>query len=676
VIIRVREIFGYGSILAGKGRTLEKGRCTMGRKGRYYVSTPIYYPSDRLHIGHVYTTTVADCIARWHRFIGDDVLFLTGSDEHGQKIERIASSQGIEPKSYVDKIVDSFKVLWKRYNISYDDFVRTTDERHRRVVQEVFRRIYAKGDIYKGEYKGWYCTPCEAFWVETKLQDGNCPDCGRPVELVKEESYFFRLSNYADRLLRHIEENPEFIQPESRRNEMVSFIKSGLEDLCVSRTTFDWGIPVPMDDDHVIYVWIDALTNYLTGSGFLQDEEQFARYWPADLHLVGKEIVRFHTIIWPIILMALDLPLPKTVFGHGWLLMEHDKMSKSKGNVVDPLELADEFGVDAIRYFLLREVSFGQDGNFSRRALIDRINADLANDLGNLLHRSVAMIGRYREGVIPQPGALTELEQDLQKLAAAAAADVNRHIDGLEINAALSAIWRLVSRANKYIDEAEPWTLNKTGQSERLDTVLYHLGETLRILALLVKSFMPETGDKMWAQLGISQPIESCRFEDTAWGGLQPGTKVVKGDPIFPRIDPEELAEVEEASSVAETKQETADNTVKETAAAKPLVSIEDFAKLDLRVAEIKAAEPVPGADRLLKLTVSVGEEERQIVAGIAQHYTPDALVGKRIVVVANLKPAKLRGVLSEGMLLAASTEGSLGLVTVERDLPSGAQVK
>ncbi|MGI6565948.1 MAG: methionine--tRNA ligase [Limnochordia bacterium] len=648
----------------------------MGRKGRYYVSTPIYYPSDRLHIGHVYTTTVADCIARWHRFIGDDVLFLTGSDEHGQKIERIASSQGIEPKSYVDKIVDSFKVLWKRYNISYDDFVRTTDERHRRVVQEVFRRIYAKGDIYKGEYKGWYCTPCEAFWVETKLQDGNCPDCGRPVELVKEESYFFRLSNYADRLLRHIEENPEFIQPESRRNEMVSFIKSGLEDLCVSRTTFDWGIPVPMDDDHVIYVWIDALTNYLTGSGFLQDEEQFARYWPADLHLVGKEIVRFHTIIWPIILMALDLPLPKTVFGHGWLLMEHDKMSKSKGNVVDPLELADEFGVDAIRYFLLREVSFGQDGNFSRRALIDRINADLANDLGNLLHRSVAMIGRYREGVIPQPGALTELEQDLQKLAAAAAADVNRHIDGLEINAALSAIWRLVSRANKYIDEAEPWTLNKTGQSERLDTVLYHLGETLRILALLVKSFMPETGDKMWAQLGISQPIESCRFEDTAWGGLQPGTKVVKGDPIFPRIDPEELAEVEEASSVAETKQETADNTVKETAAAKPLVSIEDFAKLDLRVAEIKAAEPVPGADRLLKLTVSVGEEERQIVAGIAQHYTPDALVGKRIVVVANLKPAKLRGVLSEGMLLAASTEGSLGLVTVERDLPSGAQVK
>ncbi|NLY52912.1 MAG: methionine--tRNA ligase [Firmicutes bacterium] len=648
----------------------------MGRRGRYYISTPIYYPSDRLHIGHVYTTTVADCLARWHRFIGDDVLFLTGSDEHGQKIERIAKSRGIEPKVYVDKIVDGFKVLWKRYNISYDDFVRTTEERHHQVVQEVFRRIYEKGDIYKGEYEGWYCTPCEAFWVEKKLEDGNCPDCGRPVELVKEESYFFRLSNYADRLLRHIEENPEFIQPESRRNEMISFIKSGLEDLCVSRTTFDWGIPVPMDDDHVIYVWIDALTNYLTGAGFLQDEEKFARYWPADLHLVGKEIVRFHTIIWPIILMALDLPLPKTVFGHGWLLMEHDKMSKSKGNVVDPMELADEFGVDAVRYFLLREVSFGQDGNFSRRALIERINADLANDLGNLLHRSVAMIIRYRDGVIPEPGALTGLEQDLQQLAAAVAADVNEHIEALEINAALSAIWRLIGRANKYIDEAEPWTLNKTGQSERLDTVLYHLGETLRILALLIKSFMPETGKKIWAQLGISRSIESCQFEDTAWGGLEPGTKVVKGDPIFPRIDLEKLAEAEEASSVAEAKQEAADKAVKEKAAEKPQVSIEDFARLDLRVAEVKAAEPVPGADRLLKLMVTIGEEERQIVAGIAQHYTPEELVGKRIVVVANLKPAKLRGVLSEGMLLAASTEDSLGLVTVERDLPSGAQVK
>ena len=646
----------------------------------FYITTPIYYPSGKLHIGNAYTTVAADTVARLKRMQGYDVMFLTGTDEHGMKIEKSALAAGKEPKQFVDEIVEGpggIKDLWKLMNISHDRFIRTTDKYHEEAVQKIFRKLYENGDIYKSEYEGLYCVPCEAFWTETQAKDGKCPDCGRPVEMAKEESYFFRLSKYADRLLEFFEQNPEFLQPQSRVNEMINnFIKPGLEDLCVSRTTFDWGIPVPMDDDHVIYVWIDALTNYLTGAGFLQDEEKFARYWPADLHLVGKEIVRFHTIIWPIILMALDLPLPKTVFGHGWLLMEHDKMSKSKGNVVDPMELADEFGVDAVRYFLLREVSFGQDGNFSRRALIERINADLANDLGNLLHRSVAMIIRYRDGVIPEPGALTGLEQDLQQLAAAVAADVNEHIEALEINAALSAIWRLIGRANKYIDEAEPWTLNKTGQSERLDTVLYHLGETLRILALLIKSFMPETGKKIWAQLGISRSIESCQFEDTAWGGLEPGTKVVKGDPIFPRIDLEKLAEAEEASSVAEAKQEAADKAVKEKAAEKPQVSIEDFARLDLRVAEVKAAEPVPGADRLLKLMVTIGEEERQIVAGIAQHYTPEELVGKRIVVVANLKPAKLRGVLSEGMLLAASTEDSLGLVTVERDLPSGAQVK
>ena len=424
----------------------------MGDKGKYYITTPIYYPSDKLHIGHAYTSTIADSIARWHRFNGKDVLFLTGSDEHGQKIERIAKSRGIEPKAYVDRIVGTFKALWQKYDITYDDFVRTTDERHRKVVQEVFQRIYAKGDIYKDTYEGWYCTPCEAFWVENKLVDGNCPDCGRPVELVKEESYFFRMSKYADRLLQHIQEHPEFIRPESRRNEMVNFIKSGLEDLCVSRTTFDWGIPVPIDENHVIYVWFDALTNYLTGSGFLQDEAAFARYWPADLHLVGKEIVRFHTIIWPIILMALNLPLPKTVFGHGWLLFGDDKMSKSKGNVVDPMELADEFGVDPVRYFLLREISFGQDGSFTRQALIDRINADLANDLGNLLHRSVAMIIRYRDGIIPQAGPATELEQDLRQLVSTTVEEVGKHIADLELNAALSAIWRLIGRTNKYID--------------------------------------------------------------------------------------------------------------------------------------------------------------------------------------------------------------------------------
>ena len=653
----------------------------MDGKGKYYITTPIYYPSDRLHIGHAYTTTIADSLARWHRFTGKDVLFLTGSDEHGQKIERVATSLGVKPQAYVDKIVGSFKDLWQKYNISYDDFVRTTEERHHRVVQEVFRRVYAKGDIYKGEYEGWYCTPCEAFWVENKLQDGDCPDCGRPVELVKEESYFFRLSKYAKRLLRHIEEHPDFIRPESRRNEMVNFIKNGLEDLCVSRTTFDWGIPVPIDDEHVIYVWFDALTNYLTGAGFLQDEVAFGHYWPADLHLVGKEIMRFHTIIWPIILMALDLPLPKTVFGHGWLLLDHDKMSKSKGNVVDPVALADEFGVDAIRYFLLREVSFGQDGNFSRQALIERINADLANDLGNLLHRSIAMLLRYRDGIVPSPGESTDLERDLEQLASSTARDVNKHIEGLELNAALSAIWRLVGRANKYIDEAEPWVLHKSGQSERLDTVLYHLAETLRIIVLLIKSFLPETGDKMWVQLGIKQDLGSCSFADTAWGRIEPGTQVVKGEPVFPRIDLDALMEAEEATKVAEEKQETKNTLTQETTTQTkveetPQVSIEDFAKLDLRVAEVKAAEPIPGADRLLKLQIAIGTEQRQIVAGIAKHYTPEALVGKHIVVVANLKPAKLRGVLSEGMLLAASTSDSLGLVTVEKDLPSGARVK
>jgi methionyl-tRNA synthetase len=654
-----------------------EGDMSMGSTEKYYITTPIYYPSDRLHIGHAYTSTIADSIARWHRFAGKDVLFLTGSDEHGQKIERIAASLGVEPKAYVDGIVSTFKDLWKKYNISYDDFVRTTEMRHHQVVQEVFRRIYAKGDIYKGEYEGWYCTPCEAFWVENRLQDGNCPDCGRPVELVKEESYFFRLSKYADRLLQHIADHPEFIQPESRRNEMVNFIKSGLEDLCVSRTTFDWGIPVPIDDQHVIYVWFDALTNYLTGAGFLQDEAKFARYWPADLHLVGKEIVRFHTIIWPITLMALDLPLPKTVFSHGWLLLDHEKMSKSKGNVVDPVELADEFGVDAIRYFLMREVSFGQDGNFSRKALVERINADLANDLGNLLHRSVAMIIRYRDGVVPQPKVSTDLEEDLKQLAASTLQDVNRHIETLELNAALSAIWRLIGRANKYIDEAEPWVLNRTEQSERLDTVLYHLAETLRIIVLLIKSFLPETGNKMWAQLGIDQDLESCRIQDAEWGKLEPGTKVVKGDPVFPRIDLEALTEAEEESIVAEEKQEAVGKPLEqEENSETPQVSIDDFAKLDLRVAEIKAAEPVSGADRLLKLQITIGSEQRQIVAGIAQHYTPEDLIGKRIVVVANLKPAKLRGVLSEGMLLAASTADNLGLVTVEKDLPSGARVK
>ena len=482
-------------------------------KGKFYITTPIYYPSADLHIGHAYTTTVADVLARWHRFEGDDVLFLTGSDEHGQKIQRAAEEKGTSPQQYVDEIVAGFKELWQRLNITYDDFVRTTQPRHQKVVQDVFRKLYEKGDIYKGHYEGWYCTPCETFWVESRLEDKNCPDCGRPVELVKEESYFFKLSRYADRLLAHIEANPEFIQPESRRNEMVSFIKSGLEDLAVSRTTFSWGVPVPQDEKHVVYVWVDALPNYLTGAGYLSDPEKFAKFWPADLHLVGKEIMRFHTIIWPIILMALDLPLPKTVFGHGWLLFDQEKMSKSKGNVVDPHALIDEFGSDALRYFLMREISFGQDGNFSRRALMERINSDLANDLGNLLHRTLSMLERYRDGVIPEPGVQTELDGEVVQLFEETMANFREQLNSYQLNTAVATLWRFVGRMNKYVDETEPWTLAKAPEKrERLDTVLYNFFEAQRLICLLIQPIMPETAAKMWQQLGI-EPLSEQTSE-------------------------------------------------------------------------------------------------------------------------------------------------------------------
>lgn len=665
----------------------------MPSRPKYYITTPIYYPSDRLHIGHAYTTVYCDAIARWRRFCGEDVFFLTGSDDHGQKVQRAAEAQGKTPKEYVDEIVPTFTQLWSRLDISYDDFIRTTEDRHKRVVQAIFQRLYDSGDIYKGTYEGWYCTPCEAFWPESRLQDGNCPDCERPVEWVQEESYFFRISKYAPALLKHIEENPQFIQPDTRRNEMVSFIKSGLEELSVSRTTFDWGIPVPFDSKHVTYVWIDALTNYITAAGYLQDDESFAKWWPADCHVVGKDILRFHTIIWPAILMAAGIELPKSVYGHGWLLSDTGKMSKSKGNVVDPNRLIDHFGSDAIRYFLLREVAYGQDARYNTQALIERINSDLANDFGNSLHRSVAMLGRFCNGVIPEPGTDTELELKLRRLADETRQAVDEHVRSYRLNTALAELWRLVRAVNKYIDDAQPWRLAKEEATERLGTVMYHVFEALRIVGLLVTPFMPRSGARLLDQLGYD--VQTLSFEDTRWGATAAGTTVTPQEPLFPRLDVdavlEELAQENErleggasASSVEEksaqddegAKDGKADGPANESG-GEPLITIDDFAKVNLRLAQVVAAEPVAGADRLLKLQVDLGDEKRQIVAGIAQHYTPEEMIGKRVVIVANLKPAKLRGELSEGMLLAAvDDENGLGLVTVDKELPLGSTIR